>query len=91
MNTEDQMFRMASDWINSSQLKREFLKGKPFSKHKFNYWLKKDRDSNSDSRHKSSCNSFKEIEIPSVSKNETSRTIEITTPGGCVITINESC
>lgn len=88
MKLEDQMFKMASDWINSNQFKREFLKDKPFSEHKFNYWLKKYRDSDKSIK---PINGFKEIEIPFVTKRETSRAIEITTPSGYVIKIVEEC
>lgn len=88
MKLEDQMFKQVSEWINSNQIKREFLKGKPFSEHKFNYWLKKYRNSN---RHINAINGFKEIEISSVTKSDTSRTIEITTPSGYVIRIVEKC
>lgn len=89
MKTSDQMFEMVAQWINSSQPKGEFLKDKTITEHKFNYWLRKYRDSKSAPQ--SDIGAFKEIEIPPVAKSKTSRTIEVSTPSGYVITIVEEC
>jgi hypothetical protein len=44
MYLQDQMFAEIEQWVSSRLKKSDFLKDKPFSEGKFNYWLKRWRD-----------------------------------------------
>jgi len=41
MSTQQLMFAAIEQWKQSGQSKAEFLIGKPYNHHKFNYWLGK--------------------------------------------------
>jgi hypothetical protein len=54
------MFKMVADWFSSKQIKREFLKDKTVGEYKFNYWIRKYRDQDWQTK---DFDEFKEIEI----------------------------
>ena len=67
-------------WKSSNLTKRQFLKDKPYSKSKFEYWINKQSTGNS-AKH------FKEIELSGSAEPQTSKILEIETPSGIKITV----
>ena len=60
--------------------KKQFLKDKPYSKSKFEYWINKQRTSDSPKH-------FKEIELSGSAEPQTNKILEIESPSGIKITV----
>ena len=86
----EQMFKEVKAWQNSGKNKKEYLKGKPFSEAKFNYWLRLYKDSQKGSSYEVKPKaSFQEINLPIEKDQSPEKIIELTTSRGTHIVIYE--
>jgi len=76
----DKMQKEVKAWKSSNLTKGQFLKDKPYSKSKFEYWINKQNTSESPKH-------FKEIEFPDTTEAQTSKILEIESPSGIKITV----
>jgi hypothetical protein len=80
MNLQEKMFGDIESWFESGQTKQNFLKDKAYSLAKFNYWLKKFKDS----QEPTTLEGFKELGF---SESSLGKVLEIETPSGLKIIV----
>jgi hypothetical protein len=80
MSLQEKMFKEIEAWFESGQTKLSFLKDKPYSLAKFDYWLKKIKQS----EESSTLEGFKEL---SFSQSSLGKVLEIVTPSGLKIIV----
>lgn len=80
MILQEKMFRDIEAWFESGQTKQNFLKDKPYSLAKFNYWLQKLKQI----QESSTLEGFKEL---SFSEPSLGKVLEIVTPSGLKIIV----
>lgn len=80
MNLQEKMFGDIESWFESGQTKQNFLKDKSYSLAKFDYWLKKFKQS----QEPTTLEGFKEL---SFSEPSLGKVLEIETPSGLKIVV----
>lgn len=80
MSLQEKMFRDIEAWFESGQTKLNFLKDKPYSLAKFNYWQQKLKQI----QESSTLEGFKEL---SFSDPSLGKVLEIVTPSGLKIIV----
>ena len=84
----EQMFKEVRAWQNSGKNKKAYLKGKPFSEAKFNYWVSLYNDSQKESSNEAKAKTnFQEINLPIEKDQEPEKILELTTSRGTHIVI----